>query len=176
MIVYQTDAQGFYVGETTADPDPVDKGSWLIPGGAVQAAPPDVDEGFAAKWDGEGWLIVPIPDEDEAPQDDPLTIEERRAAASIDTADFLVKIAREPFEIITKAEAVAAASQGAVPQSFAAILDMMDDDQRFEAEVRWGRDDRVSRMNPLLVFVAQHQYGNDADEVLDAIFDIEPEE
>lgn len=37
---YQGDANGFYIGETLADESPLEPGVWLIPGGALEAAPP----------------------------------------------------------------------------------------------------------------------------------------
>ncbi|MDI3184648.1 hypothetical protein [Pseudomonas paracarnis] len=39
-VVYQTDENGFYVGEATAYPDPKNPGSWLIPAGCVEIKPP----------------------------------------------------------------------------------------------------------------------------------------
>ncbi len=57
-IVYQTNAQGLYVGQTVADPSPLEPGVWLIPGGCVEQAPPERPEHKAAHWDGQAWQLV----------------------------------------------------------------------------------------------------------------------
>lgn len=57
--VYQTDANGCYVGETAADPDPLTEGRWLIPAGAVEIPPPsDIPHGKIAQWSGYKWKII----------------------------------------------------------------------------------------------------------------------
>jgi hypothetical protein len=70
MIVYQTDHQGFFVGPVAADPSPLEPGIWLIPGGAVEIAPPPLNDGEQARWTDSGWEIVP-PTEPEVPIDPP---------------------------------------------------------------------------------------------------------
>jgi hypothetical protein len=64
MKVFQTDHKGFLVGETVADPDPLDEGNWLIPGGCVTQEPPSLSDGQRAKFVGGAWLVV---DPDPAP-------------------------------------------------------------------------------------------------------------
>jgi hypothetical protein len=58
MKVFQTDHNGFLVGETVADPDPMDEGNWLIPGGCVEQEPPALSDGQRAKFASGAWLIV----------------------------------------------------------------------------------------------------------------------
>lgn len=59
IVVYQTDHFGFYVGETSADPDPLNEGCWLIPAGAVETPPPEnIPAGRYAQWSGYKWKIV----------------------------------------------------------------------------------------------------------------------
>jgi hypothetical protein len=65
MQVYQTDHNGFLVGETVADPDPMDEGNWLIPGGCVEQEPPALSDGQRAKFADGVWLVVnpePVPE------------------------------------------------------------------------------------------------------------------
>lgn len=75
MNVYQTDAHGYFVGVTTADPDPMLEGAWLVPAGCVTEAPADAPEGSRVKWTGSAWAmevipVVPATDEPEPiPQD-----------------------------------------------------------------------------------------------------------
>lgn len=57
-IVSQLDAEGFFVGPAVADMSPLEPDVWLIPGGAVDAPPPDIPEGMWAKWTGSGWEMV----------------------------------------------------------------------------------------------------------------------
>lgn len=58
MKVFQTDYEGFLVGETVADPDPLDEGAWLIPGGCVTEEPPALSEGQRAQFTDGSWLVV----------------------------------------------------------------------------------------------------------------------
>ena len=62
MQVYQTDEQGFYVGQTTADPDQLDEGNWLIPAGCVTEQPPALSEKQQAQWIDGAWIVLTIPD------------------------------------------------------------------------------------------------------------------
>ncbi|WP_419737403.1 hypothetical protein [Pseudomonas sp. COR18] len=57
-IVYQTNAQGLYVGTVVADPSPLEPDVWLVPGGCVEVAPPAVPDQKAAYWNGQAWQLV----------------------------------------------------------------------------------------------------------------------
>lgn len=57
-IVYQTDDNGFYLGEAIADPDPLTPGRWLLPAGAVNDPPPVITGMKRAKWVGYKWRMV----------------------------------------------------------------------------------------------------------------------
>lgn len=59
--VYQTDENGHLVGPVLADPDPMEAGRFLIPGGCIEAAPPAVPEGKRARWTGAAWTLDDIP-------------------------------------------------------------------------------------------------------------------
>lgn len=55
-IVYQIDHIGFLIGETVADESPLEPGVWVIPRGAVEAAPPAVwPPGKTPRWNGATW-------------------------------------------------------------------------------------------------------------------------
>lgn len=56
--MYQADANGLYVGETTADPDPQNHGQWLIPAGCCDIAPPTLTFGKIPKWVGYKWKLI----------------------------------------------------------------------------------------------------------------------
>ena len=73
MKVYQTDAQGYFVGVTTADADPLNPTEWLIPAGCVIEAPHDAPDGSMVKWDGSQWVneVVPVEPEPEEPEPTP---------------------------------------------------------------------------------------------------------
>jgi hypothetical protein len=68
MQVYQTDKNGFYVGEAFADPDPMDEGNWIIPGGCVEQEPPALSDGQRAQFVNGAWLVV---DPEPAPEPEP---------------------------------------------------------------------------------------------------------
>ena len=71
MNVYQTDAQGYFVGITTADADPLNPTEWLIPAGCVTEAPDETPEGSRAKWTGSAWAMEEIPVEPEPEEPEP---------------------------------------------------------------------------------------------------------
>lgn len=57
--VCQLDADSIYLHQTEADLDPlVADGSYLIPAGCVDTEPPQISEGKAARWNGEGWDVI----------------------------------------------------------------------------------------------------------------------
>lgn len=60
-IVSQLDAEGFFLAATSADPSPLEPGKFLIPGGAVDATPPNVPAGQRARWNGVGFDLEDIP-------------------------------------------------------------------------------------------------------------------
>lgn len=72
MKVYQTNANGLFVGVAEADLSPIEDGVWLIPGGCVTVEPPEFEAGQWARWSGAEWVIEPVPSEpiDEAQIDD----------------------------------------------------------------------------------------------------------
>lgn len=49
---------GVALGTSFADPNPMEEGAFLLPAFATRLAPPEVVSGEAARWDGEGWVIV----------------------------------------------------------------------------------------------------------------------
>lgn len=58
--VCQLDDNGLYIGQTEADLDTYARdGSYLIPGGCIDAEPPAHRPGQAAKWDGSQWQYLP---------------------------------------------------------------------------------------------------------------------
>lgn len=58
--VSRTDSQGFFLAEEQAELDVYAKdGSYLVPGGCIDAEPPESREGFAARWNGSGWDYLP---------------------------------------------------------------------------------------------------------------------
>ena len=61
MRVYQTNYDGVFVGTTTAYESPLEPGVWLIPGGCVTVAPPEIPPGSRARWTGAAWVVEPIP-------------------------------------------------------------------------------------------------------------------
>ena len=59
MNVYQTDANGYFVGVTQASESPLEPGVFLIPGGCKAVAPPAVSANQAARFADGAWTVVP---------------------------------------------------------------------------------------------------------------------
>ena len=60
--VYQTDHMGFYCGTTDADESPMEPGIYLMPAGAVEAAPPsEWPEDKWPRWNGSAWILASKP-------------------------------------------------------------------------------------------------------------------
>lgn len=70
-IVYQTDSQGVYIGETIADQSPLDTRFFLIPDGCVEEAPPLCDEGHPV-WSNGAWTCQLINGSQEHETEEPL--------------------------------------------------------------------------------------------------------
>jgi len=62
--VYQLDQNGTYIGETVAHESPLEPGVYLIPGGCVEAEPPETNKNQVAVWDGV-WTLVNVPEPEE---------------------------------------------------------------------------------------------------------------
>jgi len=77
--VIQLDADGYFVGLTTADESPLEPGVFLIPAGAIDAPVPSIPEGKLAKWNGT-WVFEdapePEPEPEPVPEPKPPTPEE----------------------------------------------------------------------------------------------------
>lgn len=88
--VIQLDADGYFVGITTADESPLEAGVFLLPAGAIDTATPTVPEGKRAKWDG-AWVFEDIPQPEPAHEPAPveLTYVEKRAMEYPPMADYL---------------------------------------------------------------------------------------
>lgn len=88
MEVYQTNAEGIYVGTTVADPDPLVPGNWLIPAGCVTEPPPAISENQVAVFNAGAWLVLDLVQEPEPPEPPTKSDQEaHRRAAYIDEAD-----------------------------------------------------------------------------------------
>lgn len=71
-IAYQLDGAGYLVGHVQCDPDPLEPGRWLIPGGCVEVAPPDVVQGAQlARYVAGAWTVEEIPQPEPEPQPEP---------------------------------------------------------------------------------------------------------
>lgn len=59
--VLQLDADGYFVGTTTADESPLEPGVYLMPAGTIDEPAPTVPDGTRAKWDG-AWVFENTPE------------------------------------------------------------------------------------------------------------------
>jgi hypothetical protein len=97
--VIQLDADGYFVGFTTADESPLEPGVFLLPAGAVDAPTPTVPEGQKAKWN-NGWVLEAIPEPEPEPEPEPveLTYDQKRAMEYPSMADYLDGIVKGDTE------------------------------------------------------------------------------
>lgn len=58
MIVYQCDANGFYIYTSKADPCPREPGVFMLPRGCVEQEPPVCAEDEVVRWDGVSWEVL----------------------------------------------------------------------------------------------------------------------
>lgn len=178
MEVYQTNFSGVFMGTVLADPDPMDEGNWLIPGGCVTTAPPDIPSGHMAVWDGAAWGIVPTPAglPDPAPTLPP-TPDQIRAAASLTKIEFCKALFRHQ---ILSEDSVIETARGKFPPEFEPLIASMPLPDRLDAKLAWIGATHVGRTSPLfLSLLAFHAATNglDADAAAafgDALFGIEP--
>lgn len=70
-IAFQCDENGVYIGAVLADESPLEPGVWLIPSGAVEVAPPELNKEQYAQWVDGQWTVL------EFQKEDPPTEEER---------------------------------------------------------------------------------------------------
>lgn len=62
MIAYQYNrSTGFYVGITECDPDPLQPGSFILPGSAVFVPPPEAPAGKRQRWVNGQWILDDAP-------------------------------------------------------------------------------------------------------------------
>lgn len=59
MNYYQTDDNGYLVGEFPAEGSPLEPGVFLIPRGGVEIAPPPAGPNEIAQWVTDRWTVVP---------------------------------------------------------------------------------------------------------------------
>ena len=61
--VIQLDDDGYYVGNTIADPSPLEDGVYLFPRNSIDVPPPVIPDTAKAKWTGDDWkYILPTPE------------------------------------------------------------------------------------------------------------------
>ncbi len=101
--VIQLDADGYFVGLTTADESPLEPGVFLLPANAVDAPVPDVPDGQRAKWNG-AWVLEDIPQPEPTPEPEPieLTYAEKRALEYPSVKDYLDGIVKSDQAQIDK--------------------------------------------------------------------------
>jgi hypothetical protein len=90
MQVYQTDHNGFYVGLTIADADPLDGGNWLVPAGCVTDEPPALGEGQRAQFFNGAWVVVdpePVVEPEPEPEFPPTKAEQEAKRQAAYTAE-----------------------------------------------------------------------------------------
>lgn len=158
MIVYQTDDNGVFVGETIAHPSPLEDGVWAIPRGCVTTAPPEFALGEFAIWDGEAWRVetIPVLDLEQEPEralevetpPEPPTIEQIRDGAALSKIDFCRALYTAQ---ILPADLVVDAARGKWPITFEAAIAGLPEAEQVDAKLAWAGATSVSRNAPLFL-------------------------
>jgi hypothetical protein len=65
--VVQLDANGYFIGTTTADESPKEPGVYLMPAKSIDADIPTIPNGMRAKWNNE-WIFENIPEPEPEPE------------------------------------------------------------------------------------------------------------
>lgn len=168
MIVYQTNAAGIFIGPTTADPNPLTPGEFLIPGGCVTTAPPTSPIGFRARWTGAAWLLE---DEDTGEVIAPggPTPEQLRAGMSLSRRQMLIALATE--QLITPAEAEAWATSNSLPNAIETMVSGLSDPlARMAARITLASFAVAQRLDPMVPMLAAVAPVPLTDAQLDAFF------
>lgn len=129
--------------------------------GTMEARPPS--PGPFHVWDREAleWVDTRPPGQE---QD---ALYAARNAAELDAAEFLIRTMEA--KILTPEE-VMQARKGDIPDSLQPFLDALPAEVQVVALVKWAKDARISRMNPLIVMAAVAK--GVPDEVVDQIFNV----
>lgn len=60
MKAYGFNQAGEFTGEVDCQPNPLEFGQWLIPGGATEVKPPKAVKGKSRHWNGKKWTYKKI--------------------------------------------------------------------------------------------------------------------
>jgi hypothetical protein len=85
--VTQLDDEGYFVGTTIADKSPLEPNVYLIPRNCIEVEPPQIPDGYKAKWN-NGWELELIPVPEVLPEYAP-TYADYRASEYPPMADYL---------------------------------------------------------------------------------------
>jgi len=129
-VVSQLDANGYFVGPTTADRSPRNPDVWLLPGGAVDAAPPEIPDGKVALWQNGTWAFVNPPGESQ--QETP----------PVDGVP----------QVVTRAQAKAALAQAGLLDAVQTIMD--DPETPILYRIAWNDAQEFRRTSPTLAALA----------------------
>lgn len=157
MKVYQTDQYGFYVGPVSADPDPLDEGNWLVPGGCVVNEPPSLEQGQKARLVGGIWTVV---EPAEAPVEPALEPGPEPVPASMSFAQLMIGLVAEQW--ITEEEGRLWLT-GTLPPQVISTINLIPAEQRFAATAKATRPSVVNRADALVQMMALVQKRSDAE-------------
>lgn len=170
MLVYQTNAQGVYVGQVQADESPLEKGVWLIPAGCVDTPPPDAPDGQVAVWQSGSWMLFPISALGGSSVSPELTPEqalnEARRSMRLSFAQLLIGMVSEGW--VTAAEGRAWRDRAALPAPVAALIASLPEAEQFAAETKVLAPSEVVRLDPLVVSLGSAAGKTEAE--IDALF------
>jgi hypothetical protein len=73
--VYSYNYEGVFVGNDIACESWNFDGTFIIPGNSTEVAPPEIPEGYLAKWNGSNWRLENIPEPTPEPTPEPESLQ-----------------------------------------------------------------------------------------------------
>lgn len=100
---------------------------------------------------------------------DPSPIEALRESMVISPRQLFIALASPPWNLITPAEATAAAVSGVMPEAVDSVVASLPELQQMQARVTWARMQEVRRSDPLVTLIASTR-PDMAPETIDEFF------
>ncbi len=162
--VTQLDDSGFFVGFTSADESPLEKGVYHLPRNAVEAPElPALGDGERAKWVDGGWIVVP-PEPIPEPMPKP-TLEQERLTMQMSRQRFAVLAAGQDW--ITEAEAEDWVAGNAIPSIALEAINSRPEGERFKLRLSVRAQNTINRNDMLIgvLMIMQSVSETDMDEL-----------
>ena len=158
---------GVFLGASKADPNPIVEDEWLLPAFSTPTPPPTVPEGEMAVWEGDAWVLHPVPPPAPEPEPDPAP-EPPPPQPVTDVSFWQFMMAAWKLNFITHPQALAAVQARVMPPAFALAIAELPAEQKMEAELKFAGITRMLRSDPMFALVVAANIAT--DEQIDGVF------